>query len=137
MNRIAEWFSRFVRSASPGLRRLLMRGPWGRGISAAIFAAMPRRLRTASATGLDLVVRWDVEGDRDRFLTVKDGSASVGRAAERDPDLTLGLDRVALLELATGAANGPQLFMTGRVRITGDLMLGQRLTALFAVPGAA
>jgi putative sterol carrier protein len=137
MNRIADWFSGFARSASPGLRRLLMRGPWGRAISAAIFAAMPRRLRSASATGLDLVVRWDVEGDRDRFLIVKDGSASVTRSADRGPDLTLGLDRVALLELATGAANGPQLFMTGRVRITGDLMLGQRLTALFAVPGAA
>jgi putative sterol carrier protein len=112
-----------------------MRGLWGRAIAAGIFAAMPRRLRAASATGLDLVVRWDVEGVKDRYLLVRDGAASVRRATDRDPDLTLGLDRVALLELATGAANGPQLFMTGRVRITGDVMLGQRLTALFAVPG--
>ena len=136
VDKIAEWLAALVRSSSPRLRALLMRGPWGRAIAGAILAAMPRRLRPAGATGLDLLVRWDVEGGPQRFLLVRDGAASVGKEAERDPDLTLSLDRVALLELATGAANGPQLFMTGRVRIAGDLMVGQRLTALFAVPGA-
>jgi putative sterol carrier protein len=136
VNRIADWLAGVVRSTPPRFRRLLMRGPWGRAIAAVIFAAMPKRLQAASAAGLDLVVRWDVEEGPLRYLLVRDGTASIGHGAERDPDLTLGLDRVALLELATGAANGPQLFMTGRVRLSGDMMLGQRLTALFAVPGA-
>ncbi len=113
-----------------------MRGPWGRVIAAGILRAMPGRLRTASATGLDLLVRWQVGEDPGRYLSVSDGRARLSGAADRDPDLTLTLDRVTLLDLAVGAANGPQLFMTGRVRITGDLMLAQRLTALFAVPGA-
>ena len=112
-----------------------MRGPWGRAVAAGIFMAMPRRLRAAAASDLDLVVRWDVEGARRRYLIVRDGHASVRRRADRDHDLSLALDRVALLDLATGAANGPQLFMTGRIRIDGDLMVAQRLTALFAVPG--
>ena len=113
-----------------------MRGPWGRVIAAGILRAMPGRLRTASAAGLDLVVRWNVEDQAARFLLIRDGRARVAREAARDPDLTVALDRVTLLDLAIGAANGPQLFMTGKVRITGDLMLAQRLTALFAVPGA-
>jgi putative sterol carrier protein len=135
VNAIADWFARRIRSASPGFRKLVMSGPWGRLVAAGIFSAMPRRLKAASATGLDLVVRWTVEGDRNRFMVVRDGRAAMKRAADRDPDLTLSLDRVTLLELATGAANGPQLFMSGRVKIAGDLMVAQRLTALFAVPG--
>jgi putative sterol carrier protein len=125
-----------VRRSSPRLRELIMRGASGRAIVSAILAAMPRRLNRASATGLDLVVRWQVERTPDRYLVIRDGRARVEREADRDPDLTLALDRITLLDLATGGANGPQLFMTGRVRITGDLMLAQRLTALFAVPGA-
>ena len=114
-----------------------MRGPWGRAIAAAIFAAMPRRLKSAGATGLDLVVRWMVGDDAPRYLVLREGRATVRRQADRDQDLALAMDRVTLLELAVGAANGPQLFMTGRVKITGDLMLAQRLTTLFAVPGSS
>ena len=125
-----------VRESSPRMRETLMRGLSGRAIVAGIFSAMPRRLNRASATGLDLVVRWQVADTTDRYLVIRDGRARVSREADRDPELTVALDRVTLLDLATGAANGPQLFMTGRVRITGDLMLAQRLTALFAVPGA-
>jgi putative sterol carrier protein len=123
-----------VRESSPRTRELIMRGPLGRAVTAAIFRAMPQRLRPASATGLDLVVRWNVEGEPLRHLVIKDGRARVQREADREPDLTVALDRATLLDLATGAANGPQLFMTGRLRITGDLMLAQRLTALFTVP---
>ena len=132
---VTNWFANRIRSLSPRAREILMRGPWGRGIAAAIFAAMPRRLKPAGATGLDLVVRWLVGDDKPRYLVLREGRATVRRQAERDHDLTLALDRVTLLDLATGAANGPQLFMTGRVKITGDLMLAQRLTSLFAVPG--
>jgi putative sterol carrier protein len=136
VNTLADALARLVRRASPRVRELLMRGFWGRAIAAIILRAMPRRLRTATASGLDLVVRWQVGEDPTRYLTVREGGARLRRAADRDPDLSLTLDRVALLELATGAANGPQLFMTGRVRITGDVMLAQRLTSLFSVPGA-
>ena len=135
MAALTEWFARRVRTASPRMRSLMMRGPWGRAIVAGILGAMPRRLRIASAGGLNLVVRWDVERTPTRYLIVRDGAATVRRSADRDRDLALALDRVSLLELATGAANGPQLFMTGKVKITGDLMLAQRLTSLFAVPG--
>jgi putative sterol carrier protein len=136
MHAVADWFARRIRGASPGFRGFLMSGPWGRLIAAGILRAMPGRLQAASASGLDLVVRWTVGEDRPRYLIVREGRARISRAPDRDQDLSLALDRVTLLELATGAANGPQLFMTGRVRITGDLMLAQRLTALFAVPGS-
>ena len=135
MAALADWLAGRIRSSSPKLREFVMRNPWGRLVAAVIFALMPRRLRPASAAGLDLVVRWQVEGQPTRYLIVRDGRASVRKSAEREQDLTLAMAPVTLLDLATGAANGPQLFMTGRVKITGDLMLAQRVASLFSVPG--
>ena len=42
-----------------------------------------------------------------------------------------------LLELAIGNLNGPQAYLSGRLRMKGDVMLAQRLTTLIAVPNAA
>jgi hypothetical protein len=131
----AEWFARAVRSFSRRTRALLVRGPSGRLVVAAIFAGMRRQFDAGRAGDLDAVVRWDVTDDRPRDLLIRDGRCRVVRRAERDPELTFVLDRLGLLELAAGVTNGPQMYFSGRLRVNGDLMLAQRLTALFAVPG--
>ena len=38
------------------------------------------------------------------------------------------------LNLAAGKANGPSLFMTGKLKLEGDLMLAQRMTSFFRIP---
>ena len=47
---------------------------------------------------------------------------------------TIQLDGVDFLRLAAGVAEGPQLFMTGRLRIEGDVMFTAQLASLFRIP---
>ena len=137
MTVIADWCAGAVRSLSARTRALLVRGPLGRLVIAVIFAGMRRQFHPRRASALDVVIRWNITDDRPRDLVIRDGRCWVTREAGRDPELTLVLDRLGLLELATGVSNGPQMYFSGRLKIAGDLMLAQRLTALFAIPGLA
>jgi putative sterol carrier protein len=136
LERITEAVAAALGRLPPRARGLLVWGPFGRITTAMIFAAMRRRFRPSNAGSMDVVARWDVGGDEARYVAVRQQRCHLARQADREPDLTLALDRITLLELAIGAANAPQLFMSGRLRLTGDLMLAQRLTAVFAVPGS-
>ena len=46
------------------------------------------------------------------------------------------MDAVNFLKLASNRASGPTLFMTGKLKLEGDLMLAQRLTSFFRIPTA-
>jgi putative sterol carrier protein len=41
---------------------------------------------------------------------------------------------VPLLKLVTGQQSGPVLFMTGKLRLEGDVMFASRLTSFFRIP---
>jgi len=51
--------------------------------------------------------------------------------------VTLKLDGVDFIRLVTGNANGPMLFMSGKLKIEGDLMFSAQIPAMFTIPGAA
>ena len=47
----------------------------------------------------------------------------------------LKLDGVDFLKLVTGNANGPMLFMSGKLKIEGDLMFSAQIQSMFTIPG--
>jgi alkyl sulfatase BDS1-like metallo-beta-lactamase superfamily hydrolase len=143
--RLAAAFVAGARRASPKLRERAMRGPIRRLITAQLFAGMARRFDGERGADLDTTVRWEI-GSAQRpaaetwDLVLRDGRARAVRVAGTEPSAaqtTIGLDRPTLLELAVGNLNGPQAYLSGRLRMTGDVMLAQRLTTLITVPGAA
>ena len=141
----AEAFVAGTRKASPALRSRAMSGPGRRLITAQIFAGMARSFDRRKGADLDAVIRWDIGSpgsppEESWDLVIRDGSAHAirnGGAEGAEPRTTVGLDRETLLELATGILNAPQAYLAGRLRMQGDVMLAQRLTTLFTVPGAA
>ena len=50
------------------------------------------------------------------------------------PRVTLTTDGVDFLKLVTGNVSGPKLFMTGRLKVEGDLMFAAGAAALFRLP---
>ena len=48
---------------------------------------------------------------------------------------TLKLDGVDFLKLVTGNAIGPMLFMSGKLKIEGDLMFAAQIQSMFTIPG--
>ena len=136
---LAHIFARAVAGSSDERLRWLGSG-WRRPlVLAGIFHQMPRRLDRTKARGVEAVVDWKIRGASGggvdhRQLTIHDGSCRVTRRPEAPPRATLELDPVDFLRLAGGVAQGPELFMTGKLRIEGDLMFTAKLPSLFRVP---
>lgn len=123
-----------------------MSRPTRRLVTGLIFRGMARTFDRERGAGLDAVVRWEVGPRRPDIaagektdvwhLLIHDGRARARRRSGEPPRTTIGLDHLALLDLVTGNLNAPKAFLTGRLRMSGDVMLAQRLSGLFGVPGA-
>ncbi|QKG26823.1 SCP2 sterol-binding domain-containing protein [Actinomadura verrucosospora] len=80
------------------------------------------------------VIRWDVTapgGTLSYGLSIRDGAAIGERGAPDGPKVTLTLSVPTLLRLCAGRLNGVQGFMTGQIKLSGDMMFGAKLPGWF------
>ncbi|HEX9766290.1 MAG TPA: SCP2 sterol-binding domain-containing protein [Nitriliruptorales bacterium] len=95
---------------------------------------VPERAKATSAR-IQFVVLDD--GDQHRYqVHVHDGVCETSRGEVEDPRVMLGLGLIDFVKLVTGQAQGPMLFMGGKLKIQGDLMFASRLMNLFDAPKA-
>lgn len=136
---LAAAFARTVGRSSEARVRWLASGWRRRPILAGIFRQMPRQLDRRKASGVHAVADWNITGapggGTDRFqLRIEDGGCRVIRRPDGPAQVVLELDGADFLRLVAGAADGAELFMSGRLRVEGDLMLTARLPTLFRFP---
>ena len=87
----------------------------------------------------DAVIHWKIthpEGDHDHWeVVLESGAASSSDQPSRDPRITFSMDGVTFLRLVTGNAQGPMLFMSGKLKIEGDVAFAAMLQSMFRIPG--
>ena len=98
-----------------------------------IFARMPGRLDPQAAAGLDAVIQFDLSGDGGgiRHCAIKDGACTVGEGAHDAPTMTLSMEAADYVALIAGELDGTVAFMSGKLRIAGDMGLAMRMQSLF------
>ena len=105
-----------------------------------IFRRMPQQFDPERGAGVDAVVEWQItrpDGEPDRWqIAVRDGACSVERDGGADPDVSLRVGPVDFVKLITGAEAGPKLFVFGRLKIRGNVMLAARMQSWFRMPTA-
>lgn len=104
-----------------------------------IFQGMEERFQPEKAQGVDAQIQWIVtdDGTEHTYLTsISDGNCTVSKDMAEQPKVSLKTDVVSFSKLITGQAQGPQLFMAGRLKVSGDIMFSQRITSFFAAPTA-
>jgi putative sterol carrier protein len=69
-------------------------------------------------------------------VAVAGGGCTIRRRGERPPTVTLDIEPVPFLRLVAGAVGAPSLLLSGKMRVTGDLLLAARLPRLLNVPRA-
>ena len=118
----------------------LMSGPMREQILDEIFKRMVEHFRADAARDADAVIHWRIgggaDGSHDEFETViKDGACVASRGFEHDAArVTFTIAGADFLRLVTGNAAGPTLFMTGKLKIEGDMMFAASAASLFTIP---
>ena len=104
----------------------------------AVFGGLPGRFQPDKATGVDAQVQWVVSdgGEEHPYVvTVRDGACTAEQGRVESPRVSLATDVVSFAKMMAGRAAGPQLYMSGKLKLQGDLMLAQRMTTFFAPLG--
>jgi putative sterol carrier protein len=98
-----------------------------------IFAGMPQFLNRNAAAGLNAVFQYNIEGAEtgDWYVVVKDQSCTVSEGIHGSPTVSLRLADKDWIAMCNGELDGMSAFMSGKLKISGDIMLAQRIASLF------
>ena len=99
------------------------------------FETMKTLFNPAAAKGLNKTFQWDISGEQAGKWAVKiaDQTCEVIPGGVEKPDITLILSDQDWLSIAEGKLEPMNAFLTGKVKATGDMMLGMKLSQLFPV----
>ena len=136
-----DGFERVVRDAPPERLEQLMRSPARKPVLDGMFWQMPKQVDPAAAAGVRTSIRWVITGRPDGGtdvyqLEIEDGAARTVRGDEGDPRLTVTVDGVEFLRLASGNSDPMQAYFKGRIQLTGDIMVAAKMAQIFRMPGA-
>ncbi len=90
---------------------------------AELFNSMPARFQPDKAADTNMTLMFELTGDGGGQWCVKiaDGKLDVANAAAADPTATVKMDAADFQAMSTGSLNPMMAFMTGKVKVEGDL----------------
>ena len=100
-----------------------------------IFNAMKERFQPDKAAGQTAVVQWDIstpDGTETYQFKVDNGTCDVVKGGTDTARVTLGLSLPDFIRFIAGKLDGMQAFMSGRLKLSGDMMFAQTMQAWFA-----
>ena len=99
------------------------------------FDAMPTKFRADKAAGTNATIQYDVSGTGGGtwHAVIKDGTCAVRDGAATNPNLTLQISAQDWLDMIAGKQQGQMLFMSGKLKVKGDMGLAMKLGSLFSV----
>jgi putative sterol carrier protein len=118
----------------------LMSGPMRDQILGEIFRRMSEHFRAEAAGDTDAVIHWQIGGapdggTSDYETVIRNGACEVQEGFQSDsPRVTFKVGGADFLRLVTGNAAGPMLFMSGKLKIEGDMMFAASAASLITIP---
>jgi len=104
-----------------------------------IFDGMEQRFLPDKAQGVDATVQFVVTDDGAEHpyaVKISNGTCAVDKGRADAPKVTITTDIVSFSKLVAGQTQGPQLFMAGKLKVSGDLMFSARIMSFFDRPKA-
>jgi len=94
------------------------------------FDALPARVDPAKTVGMNNSFAFDIAGSGAWTVTVADGAVSVAEG-HQEADCTILASEETLIKIARGEANATTAYMTGKLKIKGDMGAALKLQKLF------
>ena len=137
-------FAELIAFATDQQLSQVIHGPLRRQVLDEIFGRMADHVEPSQVQNLDAVVHFKIldrpaehGGGYDHYEVIfAEGACRASGSPERDPKVTIKVNGIHFLKLAASKASGPVLFLTGKLKLEGDVMLASRLTSFFAIPTA-
>jgi putative sterol carrier protein len=104
-----------------------------------IFQGFEERFVPDRAGGVDADIQWvvrDAGQEHPYVVGVHDGTCTARSGTAESPKVTFTLDLVPFTRLVTGQEDGMKLFMTGKLKLGGDMMFATRVNGFFEPPKA-
>ena len=94
---------------------------------------LPNHFQAAAAKGIKTVYQLDVtgEGGGQWYVEVDDGTCKVEPGVHPNPKVTLTLNAKDHVDLFTGKLNPQMAYMTGRLKLKGDMGMALKFGQLF------
>lgn len=99
--------------------------------AAEIIEQMKAKFNADAAAGLDIIFQFNIEESGEHHLIIKDGTCAVESGENEDADVTLIMNAETFAGIASGETDGMMAFMSGQLRVEGDMMLATKLGQLF------
>jgi len=94
------------------------------------FEQLPSTVDSSKTAGMTNAYVFDVDGVGQWTVRVDDGAVSVTEGAG-EADCTISASEETLLKIARGEANPTTAYMTGKLKIAGDMGAALKLQKLF------
>lgn len=99
-----------------------------------IFQGMQDSFDPSRAAGVDSTVQYDIatdDGTKSYSVKISNGTCTATEGASDDPRLTLSIGLVDFVRLIFNQVQGPQLFMSGKMKLKGDMMWAMQMQNYF------
>ena len=98
-----------------------------------VFEKMPEVFNAGAAAGVNLIFQFHVTGDQggDWNVVVKDSTCQVNTGVNPSPSVTFTMEDADWVAMWSGELDGMKAFMTGKLKLSGDIMSAQLLQSLF------
>lgn len=100
---------------------------------AGFFAELGDKIDPNKAAGMNATFQFDITGDDGGqwYVTIADGKAEVHEGATEAANLTLTATDENWLKIISGQMGGQTAFLTGKLKIKGDMSLAMKLQSVF------
>ena len=98
-----------------------------------LFAAMPTNFDAGAAGDMNATIQFDLSGTGGGTwaVAVADGKCSVNDGAAASPTLTIAMEADDFMALTKGELNPMSAFMSGKIKLQGDMGLAMKFQSLF------
>ncbi len=99
------------------------------------FDAMPARFKPDRAQGVKATIQYDItgQGGGTYHVDIGDGNCAMKEGPAASPNLTLTMVAQDWLDMVSGKLNGQMAFMSGKLKIKGDMGLAMKLAGMFGI----
>ncbi len=96
-----------------------------------VFAKMETRLKSdpSKVQGMNATYQFDLtgEGGKEKWVKLADGSGEMGDGQAENPNITITMAATDFFELVDGKLDGTMAFMSGKLKVKGDMGLAMKL----------